>query len=329
MLCANVAAGVGRADGARCVTMQPLLRCVPFVNACGLSALGLAVAGAQQEPKTVIRDSAGVTVVSYVSVRTSQRKLVINAKPFRDIGGLLGGVDLDEVQPMLSVTELASGTLVINEFAQLKFVDQQGRVVRTVGRRGSGPGEFNQTSHVCKLRGDSLLAFDFSDGRVSLWDSAGRHVRTYARSGLAQPDACLPDGTFVVRAASSQKGVSGLEYRLVSADGTVLRRLANVPSLQVRVPLVWSHAVLLTPRQFIWGDAKTLELQFRLRDGRVERILRVTEPTVSISAAEWTNLVERTVPRGTSASSRHKLLVRLQGQSPPTRYPAFSEVRRD
>ena len=306
-----------------------LLMCMPFFRACGLSSLSVLPPAPQQEPKAVVRDSVGVTVVSYASVRASQRKLAITTRPFRDIGGLLGATELDEVQPMLAATELANGTLVINEFAQLKFVSPQGRLIRTVGRRGSGPGEFSQTSHVCRLRGDSLLVFDFSDGRVSLWNSAGRHVRSFARPGRVLPDACLPNGTFVVRAASSLKGVSGLEYRLVLADGTVLRRLANVPPLQIRFPLVWSHAVLLTPRQFIWGDARSLELQFRSHDGRVERILRVAEPALSISVAEWAQVLERTVPRGASPSDRRRLLAPPKGQSPPTRYPAFSTVRRD
>lgn len=60
----------------------------------------------------------------------------------------------------------------------VKVIDlSSGRVVRTIGRRGAGPGEVESITRL-SWHGDTLVVADRLQGRISLFDTAGTHVRT-------------------------------------------------------------------------------------------------------------------------------------------------------
>jgi DNA-binding beta-propeller fold protein YncE len=54
--------------------------------------------------------------------------------------------------------------------------DLQGQLLREVGRRGSGEGEFNFPTHLSIDAGGNLLVTDAMNGRVQLLDSQGRFL---------------------------------------------------------------------------------------------------------------------------------------------------------
>lgn len=82
----------------------------------------------------------------------------------------------------------------------------EGQLVRRVGRRGSGPGEFQTLSHLFTYHGDSVVAVDFQGRRLTLFDGDGRPVRV---STLNTP-AEVPGGWIDVVA-------SGLDGKLLYA----------------------------------------------------------------------------------------------------------------
>jgi hypothetical protein len=53
--------------------------------------------------------------------------------------------------------------------ARVAVLDSTGALVRTVGRRGLGPGEFRGMGSVQVLRGDSVLAYDPAAVRLSVF----------------------------------------------------------------------------------------------------------------------------------------------------------------
>ncbi len=66
---------------------------------------------------------------------------------------------------------------------QFKVFDASGRFIRTVGRRGGGPGEMQQANGVVVRPDGHLLVVDMQGGRISLFDTAGTYLNGYSISG--------------------------------------------------------------------------------------------------------------------------------------------------
>ncbi len=76
---------------------------------------------------------------------------------------------------------------------RLAVFDLRGEFVRTIGRRGSDPGEFNFPSHISH-GGKRLLVADSANFRVQLLDLDGRCVQTIGQKGDGAGDFSLPKG---------------------------------------------------------------------------------------------------------------------------------------
>lgn len=80
-------------------------------------------------------------------------------------------VDVGEVRigpdGLLYVTQLRDG--------QIPVYGLDGSLIRTIGRKGEGPGEFRWLVGV-GLLGDTLYAMDWAFPRVSLFDLEGRYL---------------------------------------------------------------------------------------------------------------------------------------------------------
>ncbi len=66
---------------------------------------------------------------------------------------------------------------------ELRLFDRDGRFVRTVGRQGEGPGEFNQVIGMAWGPDDNLWIVDPSNNRLSVVDTAGVFVDSHPTIG--------------------------------------------------------------------------------------------------------------------------------------------------
>ena len=76
--------------------------------------------------------------------------------------------------------------------SRLLLFDSNGKLARTLGRRGEGPGEFRNVAALTVLPGDSLLTFDGSLRRLTLWHPDGGYVRSM-RVGGTSPESWPAD----------------------------------------------------------------------------------------------------------------------------------------
>lgn len=134
-------------------------------------------------------------------------------------------------------TRLPDGTVIVGDFSSstLKFFDAQGRLTKTAGRDGSGPGEFRWLRDVKQCAGDSLFATDTGHG-VSVFSAAGVFARQFRLPQFAGLVACSPGGVLaVVKSGEEEQPPAGVEVwrmraPLVLADarGTLTRELGVV-----------------------------------------------------------------------------------------------------
>lgn len=67
---------------------------------------------------------------------------------------------------------------VLDDHAQeVRIFDSDGAFVRTVGRKGEGPGEFTQAGSVGLSRNGEIWVMGMSLGRVSIFDTTGNYLR--------------------------------------------------------------------------------------------------------------------------------------------------------
>src|SRR3990172_1138548 len=189
--------------------MQRLRKATALCNAWGMAPVVLA---AQQSASFEIRDSAGIRVVDNWRA-VGESLLQASSPPI-----LVLGADSDQPPHLFRVVgavRLEGRSIVVANSGghELLFFDSAGRYRTRVGRRGSGPGEFQMLSALRRWLGDTVLAFDTRLRRLSVFDAQGRHVRDVSLPLFAPllPDL---DGVF-------EDGALGLAQRAfqLAADG--------------------------------------------------------------------------------------------------------------
>jgi 6-bladed beta-propeller len=118
---------------------------------------------------------------------------------------------------------------VADDLRHAVFVfDSVGRFVRSVGRRGNGPGEFQAPWRIALDASDSLFVWDVSLARVSVYAPDLSHARDFRLPPhwLVNTMAFQPDGTLLVSAYGA--GEAGVLH-VVSRDGSVRRTFGPRP----------------------------------------------------------------------------------------------------
>lgn len=174
----------------------------------GFAASLLVVAGcsdARPRPaEWTSRDSAGVWVVESGAPAWEEGEgLVVDAEPEVVIGSASGN-DAQQLYQVRGATVLPGGQIAIlnSGTSEVRFYDETGAHLKTVGREGTGPGEFGWPSWIGRL-GDTLAVLDVSQGvgRITYLNFQGDLIGTEPLRSLgtagSRPERMLPDGTLL------------------------------------------------------------------------------------------------------------------------------------
>ena len=134
-----------------------------------------------------VRDSAGVTIVeSSRPAPGSRLDWRVGAEPQVSFGAAMGESDYQLYQ-VGDATRLGDGRIVVANGGsnQLLVFDGAGSYLAAWAGQGDGPGEFRSMASVHRWAGDSLIAADSEQGRVSVFDLEGTHARTTTLTGEA------------------------------------------------------------------------------------------------------------------------------------------------
>jgi hypothetical protein len=190
----------------------------------------------QAPPVISESDSAGVRIV------TSDRPLeewTLHADPELELGAAETGGPTEFFQVEAARFLPANRFVVVNRSTEeLRFFDEDGGFVGSMGGEGHGPEEFRGLSWL-EVLGDSLLTYDSGNDRLSVRDFSGAFGRTFRlewASGLLVPLAVLHDATILSLSArhmaeSAQAGTQ-VDVGLVSRhdlDGATLDSVRHFP----------------------------------------------------------------------------------------------------
>lgn len=158
--------------------------------------------------------------------RGDERQLTVAGEPeCRDcrielahIVTLGDSTDTASVLPNAAGRECMVGKLSTSEYILsgiagggfLSVYDAAGKPVRTIGRKGAGPGEFRSPLRVAVGSGDSLYVLDDANSRIQVLSAAGAYARVLPTRDRYRSFPLLPDTTLRQRqwCASSSRVTS-------------------------------------------------------------------------------------------------------------------------
>jgi hypothetical protein len=333
-------------------------RVIAFAWVLLLSAAACATdAGAGAEFTMV--DSAGVSVVTNVSGSwTEATAWRLGAQPTLDIGVLEGEPEYQLFRAR-DALRLPDGRIVVANAGtnEIRFFDSHGIHIRTVGRQGNGPGEFEGLGILRPFPGDSLLAYDYSLARASVLDAHGEFGRSYrvvppTEGGFAFAVDALSDGTLIVRSPQIFQGAlsDGAQRRnedhyTISASGEFLDSIGTFVGgdqfietardgdsfmVMLMQPAFGRTTVLAAHgTRFCVGTSDTYEVRCFLADGELERIVRRDQANRPVTAADLEGYKQQRLADTDDDNARRRV-ERQFGEMPiPETMPAYDEIEMD
>jgi len=248
----------------------------------------------------VVTDSLGTVIVDHGStVGADIAAWIVDSAPSCEIGGpdSSDGYNLFRVT---NVSRLSNGHLVVVNSGTLQILvfDGSGRYLRSMGRRGSGPGEFNVLSLAQVMRGDSIAAYDARLARVTVFDESGNVGRT---ENIGPYGGYLrhffPDGAALGKISNSES-IAGVQRPLITLTcvmctedavdtvARVLERELYMPpqkGYMIDRPLGMPLATAVSDSLVYVGNGDRYEFRVFRRTGSLVRILRADNTPVRIS----------------------------------------------
>lgn len=303
--------------------------------------------GAGPEPEALVRDSAGVRIVE--NRVPAGPELVVEATAAISIGpDAAGGVEF--ISP-ISAVRLDDGRIVAAGWAmtELQLFDSTGQWLRTLGRQGSGPAEFEALGLVYPDSLGGVIVFEPGSQRVHRWSSAMEFLQlSLLTSPEARPTAwvsgAFSDGTLLLatrtpHAAGSseflEQGTRSL-FRGHESGGTwdSLISFPDRPSVRSPRDPRWSAGTplftagpsfALRGRRIAFTTGDRFEVQIRDARGTLRQVVRKEASERVISAAEFSRVLSATVA-AIQEDRRSAMESRLRETSKSRIRPAVSGV---
>ena len=269
---------------------------------CLLSA-GMIACSRAENTKTDLKmsvDTIGDATVSH-TLEGSVWRGAARLEPELTIG-LLGDSDKYAFGDVVEIVAAASGDFFVfdRQVPALRHFDHQGRLVKTLGSVGDGPGEYRAIVGMAVRADGTLLAHDPQSRRINLYDREGNPSgRWLVNSGLFASQSLLIDsiGDSYVKILTDPRQPDGSMpwpwpvglLRLDSVGRLIdtLRppTIAGEPTVS-KGPLGPQKVWTITPYETVVGVNDKYEFEIRHTNGRKTLVVRESEQ-VSLLGAEW------------------------------------------
>ena len=289
-------------------------------------------------------DSAGVQIVEALRPLWGDSSLWrIDPAPLVDLTASGSGPN-HEFGHVGGMVRLADGSLVVADdtWLQIRLYSPEGSFVRATGRDGEGPGEFSGgIEQMVSAAGDTVWVLDW-DGRVSVFGPDLALARTFSLLSNASAIHDLGDGSMAVEYISpfwTRDAIGAIRNPTVlwrfDVEGTRLDSIAATEGYDEYVverpngntasvsPLFRKEAQVASRAASIFvGNAESMEVEERTREGDLVRIFRIPDYPLALSGSELR--AEREAYLGGRSSS----LLREAAERTPAsgRRPAYSRM---
>ncbi len=194
----------------------------------------------------------------------------------------------------------------------VQLFDATGAHVRTIGRKGSGPGEFNQANGLALDAEDRLWVYDHGNARISVFDTAGKLVTSHPLiikmygwtwdGGLDRQGRLLDNIYTPLGGDSGRSEIARIDLAAATAETLPIPRCKAEPAAAYRfprgmmgVPYTTRPYYKLDPAGFTWcGDTRHAAIaQYNLGDTIPFRQFGVTLEPAEVTPAARDSAVQR------------------------------------
>jgi hypothetical protein len=304
------------------------------------------------------RDSAGVHIVEHRGrPPVGFGGWTVAPEPRLTIGGLAADED-HQVYRVRGAAALTDRSIVLANAGsgEIRLYSPAGSLVRSQGRKGGGPGEYQSPTIVGRIAGDTLVVGDFQNNRVSFVHPEAGFIRSFVanqdgRFGFAR--GALDDGTVLMGGGvlfggdtDVQEGFSrqGTEFHLVDRAGEGRLDLGDFPGPELLTTVQSSgEGALISARslpfsrntetatggnQVFIGTNDTYEIRRFDARGTLTQILRDLTPPPAITRSQLNEYARREA-EDAEEGDRARVLSDWESIEPPATFPAFIDLRVD
>jgi hypothetical protein len=323
-----------------------MTRLSPTSIALSIALVTAAACADGDAPRVTLRDSAGITIAENAPDALDRAAAWrVDSQPMLSIGELEG----DSVYQLYRVggaARLADGRIAVlnSGTRELRFYDGSGKHLRSVGRKGAGPGEFQYPYPLLRLPHDTLALWDEGQQRITVLSPAGDYVRM---TRVDQPmvnaeivgvfaDGSIAMADFRLEVPNAGFAISNAVFTRYTRDGVFSDSLGVYPWYEIgQIAMNGGRGVgsrTFAPRtatalhgdRFWVGTAVDPSIEVHDQRGKLTRLVR------------W-NAGDRTVGPGDVEA---RLLARYPDPTPEQRrnfasipvmdrFPAYSSMRAD
>ncbi len=302
-----------------------------------LMAFGAPVVCAQSVPAPTTRDSAGVRIIEYATIRTTAPAFRIAPRLLAEAGGLRDDPD-EEIESRTgyhAAVRFSDARIAVAEMYTVRILRADGRFVRLIGGHGGGPGQFNaQITNLCLLRGDSLLVR--ANRRISLFDAAGNHVKSTTAEGAPYGN-CTADGRMVASAPGPNPYAGGDPMQLavqrtsvtlkhLDREGRLTATIGTFPGAIGLIPykiVADGFSVGLTPGIIYADNGERPEIKAYTPAGKLTAIIRWRDPLVRTTPEMLRAIALSRFPSSTPGATRDRQVADRLKAAHRTTLPAY------
>ncbi len=285
---------------------------------------------------------------------TGQAVWTVDRAPILDVPGLSLDGEVMFGYPA-GATRLSDGSLLVADRADngIRVIDATGKLVRTVGREGDGPGEYRSMIWAGGCGADSLLVWDMARRQATLIGASGAAARQFAvpAGDTAQSPyrfSCASHRAMAylsvprpARGGTAQQDPNVLEvsaalYR-VARDGTIMQRLGEIPAGEMLVltsptggrgsaprPMGRAATMAMVGDDIVVGSPDSATATVAHPDGTSDRIV-IPLTRRAPTRAEFDAAIQATASM-IPARLRQEMVTALAATPMPERLPAISGV---
>lgn len=275
-----------------------------------------------------------------LSIAGAQAEWAVSSKPILDVPGV--DANGNEVfQNLAGAVRLSNGNLILADkgSTSIRLVDASGKLIKSVGRQGSGPGEYRLIAAASPC-GDSLMVWAV-ETTVMVGESgaAGRQFALPSDGSRLPPGlrvSCASNGNFVyltqpLAREMTAEGLMRMKGAVVATDraGKVLSHLDSIPAgIWMRVggggfpaPLAPTTSAVMVGDRIAIGVSDSARIWIISPDGKRSTIAVPHTPRAPTDQ-EMTDAVSDVADLA-PVPLRPRLLPELQKAPKPATLPAY------